>query len=117
MKQELENQLALKALEYLKSAEAFAKAEIPSYLKEILQYEIYSSAVGIVFSLLVLGVSAWVFKKSSSDGKREGIWEDRDRYFPLRMLALIGSLMALMALMCETPSLIKALVAPRVYLL
>jgi len=118
------NQLLTKAMEYLQSAEAFAKSEVPAYLQELLQFKIAEHLVyyfdDIVVSILLLIITTVVFKKVQNlpvDCRDER--EARDVFKVLCVFSYIILFGMLSVGLCHTEHLLKAYkayAAPRVYL-
>ena len=112
-KEELFGKVGTKALEYLNSAEMFAKTEVPEYLKEVIKYYSYSAYISIGFSVLLLGLGvffSWLFSKIlKEDDKNDGL-------VPLLFL-IIGLFISAPTLFFKNiDTAIKTTVAPRVFL-
>ena len=122
MKQELTDQLITKALDYLKSAEAFAKAEVPAYLQEVITFHIYSNAFSVFTYLFITLISLWTINKIQS--VETGATRNRDSLFhtdnlgvPAGIFSCIGFVVGVICFFCVTHDLIKVIVAPRVFLI
>ena len=126
MKEDLTKELLEKGLQYLKSAEAFTKDNIPKYIEEILAFQVYDESVDLLWSLFPIMLSTIaiyyaVIKKYSKDGKKiRGVEMNGEEGEEMTGLLLFGcaalffgSLMAVTSLL----DIVKIYVAPRMYLI
>jgi hypothetical protein len=137
---EIKETLFVKALEYLNSAEAFVKAEVPAFVSELLRFKVFEHLVDyfddIIGWLIVSAVLTHIFNKCRQHIK--AIEDKQDRKEPLSrkedsdlyawnetIRGALGFVIAIswaVTLLCAVAtthlmSAYKAYTAPRVYLM
>ena len=117
MKQEISDQLVTKALEYLKSAEAFAKAEVPAYLQEVVTYHIYSNVVAIILNLFLFSIACYLLLVINKDLKRDHVLHTDNLGVPVGILSGIGVPVTFICMCCSFMQGLKAIIAPRMFLI
>lgn len=109
MKEELLNSFTAKALEYLNSAEAFLKAEVPAYVQELLLYNFYSNLIGLIPLLIGASICIFILYKA-----RKYV-NNPDVIFAL--FPAIALVLCLAGAFDNINTIIKIKVAPRVFLI
>lgn len=111
------DQFLNKSLDYLGSAEAFLKAEVPSFIQEFMSWKMYESSFGLTVCLIGIIVSIllsiYFFKKTLK-------FEDYDAAFFCKIMVFVSGTLTsilLISAISYTKDIIKLKVAPRVYLL
>ena len=109
MNEEIKAQFINKALEYLNSAEAFLKAEVPAYVQELLIYNFYSNLFMLIScimgQLIIFFIVYKLYKK---------------HYIVSEIMAVIIPVLTIVMIVNGVRSvdkLIKIKVAPRVFLI
>jgi hypothetical protein len=117
------NILIQKALEYLETAEAFAKSEVPAYLLELLRFKVFEHLVSYFDDLIACGIMfalALHFAKKLDDVAKEQTYSgDKDSFEAVAWVIRCIAALVLCISMFSTADLVqayKAYAAPRVYL-
>jgi heme/copper-type cytochrome/quinol oxidase subunit 2 len=115
------DQFLVKSLEYLGSAEAFLKSEVPAFIQEFITWKIYEAYLGLTVEILVLVglicLSFFLVKKNAEYKKEHRYNEGNPAYeIPQVFIAIVGLVM-LIAIICDLHTIVKIKVAPRVFLL
>lgn len=119
------NQLLTRAMEYLQSAEAFAKAEVPLYLQELIQFKIVEHLLYYFDDILVLSglIILCIFLNKKARQMPSDTRDERDtkEFFNISTIVISSfCVIILFIALCHTEHLIrayKAYAAPRVYLI
>lgn len=113
----MNEELQKKLLQYLnglegiaKDAALFGKAEIPEFMKELIQWEIYSHAINVFAMAVLVAGSVWAIMFW---WKREWYKED---FSPVVMLPAISLLIGGVFLFMEIQDIAKPILAPRIFL-
>ena len=125
MKQEeILNKFAQKALSYLESAEAFTAKELPLYVKELLEFKFYESAISLGGSVFIAGIMLLAALVLGVICKREARKNLNTRSEEVMAFAgafafcfLLFAFIPLVTAKDEVVELIKIKTAPRVYLI
>lgn len=113
------DQFLQKSVEYLSSAEAFLKTEVPAFVQELLAWEFYSSLMCAVALGLVCVISIVLFIRFE---KKDRIYFEKRGYHDSDIVGgQIGcgavALITFLLTFYSVHSMVKIKVAPRVYLL
>lgn len=107
----ISDQFLNKALEYLSSAEAFLKAEVPAFIQELLLWNFYESLVFLVVGVLLLVAAGVLFYKPIKAKYFE------DHHGPMVIFGFMFFLIGTGMVISNGLDMIKIKVAPRVFLL
>lgn len=107
-------------LEYVEAGAEFAAEQAPLVAQELIAWGFWDGVVGAVSSALVLMFGSYFFVKFSI-GLSRAIKEDDDDGMFMNVLGLLPIVIlwffAACRLLCNVSTIIKASVAPRVYLI
>ena len=108
------DQFLSKSLEYLSSAEAFLKAEVPAFIQEFMTWKFYEAlfyfGLWVIPTIVACSIGVFSYRKYKNTGVKDNL-EFATFIITVGFLALfINSLVNL-------PVIIKLKVAPRVFLL
>lgn len=115
MKENSVDQFLTKSLEYLSSAEAFLKAEMPEFIKELLAWSFYNAMFkGIILLVLFIGFAILSFTFYKKHLKKPVDCYDLGTFLigGLAFIFIFGGL-----LVCQIQTMIKIKLAPRVFLI
>lgn len=101
------DQFLNKSLEYLNSAEAFLKAEVPAFIQELIQWEFYNALGWGLIQFGMLSITIFVIYK---------IIKSKD-YIEFTILPIAFSIIVFTLMVFNINTIIKIKVAPRVFLL
>lgn len=105
------DQFLNKTVEYLSSAEAFLKAEVPTFVQEYMNWIFYSSLFNVIIFLLGAVIAAYFINKIC---KIEYPSDEESGIFIVSCIALV---LFSTIIFFEAKRVIKIVVAPRVILL
>lgn len=106
----IDKEFAEKALDLLKTTGQFVLDQSNDIFKQMVQFEIYSDMVWIVFTLVLIISCCTVFYKTTK-------MEFDEFQLPIYILCVLTLLFSVGSFMSNTLALVKATTAPKVFLI
>lgn len=115
MKNEILEKFVAGMMEALKTAKDFTLEQAPDVMKQVIRLAIVESALVVAGSIAVLfGLWRWHRHIQTKIEKRSSYFDEPGfAYIPLAIIGVV----ALMSLSCSGDDLVKASVAPKLYLI
>jgi len=109
------DQFLNKSIEYLSSAEAFLKAEVPAFIQEFMTWKLYESVIDLVGTVVLIGILSFSCNKFYKANKKhnENKYGSHEGLVMGFIMTGLAAFALLVALAQPIQKIIKIKVAPR----